>query len=128
MGERRFGKRTYDRPRDDAPRRFSRERAPQSRPSGGRDSDRFQKRDSDRFQRRDQEQSFEQRMYPATCAACNQQCEIPFRPREGKPVYCSSCFRREGDNGSRRPVPADSGLEQINRKLDKIMRALDIQS
>ncbi|HLC90924.1 MAG TPA: CxxC-x17-CxxC domain-containing protein [Candidatus Nanoarchaeia archaeon] len=135
MGERRFQKRTYDQPRDDAPRRFSRERAPPSRDRDSdrfqkRDSGRFQKRDSGRFQRRDSEQSFEQRKYPATCASCGEQCEIPFKPRSNKPVYCSSCFRKEGDQESRRPGPsgpANSGLDQINQKLDKIMRALDIK-
>jgi CxxC-x17-CxxC domain-containing protein len=31
-------------------------------------------------------------MFPATCSACGQETEVPFRPTSGKPVYCSSCF------------------------------------
>ena len=31
-------------------------------------------------------------MFSATCSACGQQTEVPFRPTSGKPVYCSSCF------------------------------------
>jgi CxxC-x17-CxxC domain-containing protein len=31
-------------------------------------------------------------MFAATCSACGQQTEVPFRPTSGKPVYCSACF------------------------------------
>ncbi|MFW6150486.1 MAG: zinc-ribbon domain containing protein [Chloroflexota bacterium] len=33
-------------------------------------------------------------MYPATCAQCGKDCEVPFEPRNGRPVYCSECFNR----------------------------------
>ncbi|RJQ37678.1 MAG: zinc-binding protein [Dehalococcoidia bacterium] len=32
-------------------------------------------------------------MFPATCASCGKQTEVPFEPRSGRPVYCSDCFR-----------------------------------
>jgi len=31
-------------------------------------------------------------MHKATCADCNQECEVPFQPKEGKPVYCRDCY------------------------------------
>jgi CxxC-x17-CxxC domain-containing protein len=31
-------------------------------------------------------------MYPATCAQCGKQTQVPFQPRGDKPVYCSDCF------------------------------------
>ena len=31
-------------------------------------------------------------MFPAVCAACNKETEVPFEPRNGRPVYCSDCF------------------------------------
>jgi CxxC-x17-CxxC domain-containing protein len=31
-------------------------------------------------------------MYPATCARCGKQTEVPFQPRGDKPVYCRECF------------------------------------
>jgi len=31
-------------------------------------------------------------MFPATCAECHQETEVPFEPREGRPVYCSRCY------------------------------------
>ena len=32
--------------------------------------------------------------YPAICAECGQQTEVPFEPRQGRPVYCSNCYSR----------------------------------
>ena len=32
-------------------------------------------------------------MFPATCSKCGRSTEVPFRPTNGKPVYCSDCFR-----------------------------------
>ena len=31
-------------------------------------------------------------MYPAVCAQCGKETEVPFEPRQGRPVYCSDCF------------------------------------
>ncbi len=33
-------------------------------------------------------------MYPATCAQCGKQTEVPFQPRGDKPVYCRECFTK----------------------------------
>jgi len=33
-------------------------------------------------------------MFPATCASCGKQTEVPFEPRGDKPVYCSDCYRK----------------------------------
>ena len=31
-------------------------------------------------------------MFDATCASCGKTCQVPFRPRDDRPVYCSECF------------------------------------
>ncbi|MFH1141436.1 MAG: zinc-ribbon domain containing protein [Chloroflexota bacterium] len=31
-------------------------------------------------------------MYPATCANCGNETQVPFRPTGIRPVYCSDCF------------------------------------
>ncbi len=31
-------------------------------------------------------------MFPATCAQCGKQTEVPFQPRGDKPVYCRDCY------------------------------------
>jgi CxxC-x17-CxxC domain-containing protein len=32
-------------------------------------------------------------MYPATCANCGKETEVPFQPRGDRPVYCRDCFQ-----------------------------------
>ena len=33
-------------------------------------------------------------MHKATCSECGEECEVPFKPTEGKPVYCRECYRK----------------------------------
>jgi len=33
-------------------------------------------------------------MHKATCADCGNECEVPFKPTEGRPVYCCECFAK----------------------------------
>ena len=33
-------------------------------------------------------------MHKATCDECKKECEVPFKPTEGKPVYCKECFQK----------------------------------
>ena len=34
-------------------------------------------------------------MYPAVCARCGKDTEVPFQPRGDRPVYCSDCYAQE---------------------------------
>jgi CxxC-x17-CxxC domain-containing protein len=36
----------------------------------------------------------EQEKHKATCSDCGEECEVPFKPTEGRPVYCRDCFRK----------------------------------
>ncbi len=36
----------------------------------------------------------QRQMFPAVCAECGKECEVPFQPREGRPVYCSECYNK----------------------------------
>ncbi len=33
-------------------------------------------------------------MHKAVCSECGKECEVPFKPTEGKPVYCKDCFQK----------------------------------
>jgi CxxC-x17-CxxC domain-containing protein len=33
-------------------------------------------------------------MYPAVCASCGTNTQVPFEPRNGRPVYCSDCYSK----------------------------------
>ena len=34
-------------------------------------------------------------MFPATCASCGKQTEVPFKPSGNRPVYCRDCFQQQ---------------------------------
>jgi CxxC-x17-CxxC domain-containing protein len=40
-------------------------------------------------------------MYPVVCAECGQQTEVPFQPRNDRPVYCRDCFAKRAPTRSR---------------------------
>ena len=33
-------------------------------------------------------------MYDAVCAQCGAQTQVPFMPKNDRPIYCSDCFTR----------------------------------
>jgi len=69
--------------------------------SGGRDSgsrgrdggSRFGGRSGGGF-RRDNFNSGPREMHKAICSDCKKECEVPFKPAEGKPVYCKECYSK----------------------------------
>ena len=79
-------------------------------------------------------------MFKTVCSNCGKDCEVPFRPTTGKPVYCSECFEKVGgrsSDGGRSERPSfdrpqaprsDSNKDQfeaLNAKLDKILKLLE---
>lgn len=62
----------------------------------------------------------DKKMYRATCAECGRSCEVPFKPSNDKPVYCSSCFGRGSSD-----KPAPSKPDQSSKKFDAINEKLD---
>jgi len=44
-----------------------------------------------RFGRRDDRP---REMFDAKCADCGNECQIPFKPKEDRPVYCNECFQK----------------------------------
>ncbi len=36
-------------------------------------------------------------MHKTICAECKKECEVPFKPTEGRPVYCRDCFANKRD-------------------------------
>ena len=33
-------------------------------------------------------------MFPAVCADCGKETEVPFEPNQGRPVYCRDCYSK----------------------------------
>jgi len=55
-------------------------------------------------------------MHKAICSKCGQDCEVPFKPRGDKPVLCSDCFRKDGNNEQRRFSGRDSRRSSFSDK------------
>ena len=36
--------------------------------------------------------SEERKMYKCTCSDCGKDSEVPFEPKQGRPVYCRECL------------------------------------
>lgn len=78
-------------------------------------------------------------MFRAVCDNCGKDCEVPFRPTSGKPVYCSDCFEKMGGRNADRPERGErpefrnasksfdqsKNFSELNAKLDKILRLLE---
>ena len=42
-------------------------------------------------------------MHRATCADCGRDCQVPFKPSGGRPVYCKECFGTRKNNSAFKP-------------------------
>ncbi len=90
-------------------------------------------------------------LFKATCSKCGDSCEVPFKPINGKPVFCRNCFVKTGDTASGRagdrypkreytprtyeksaPEASKSDsevvrqLEAINAKLERLLVAIEV--
>lgn len=64
-----------------------------SNDSRGRDN-RFRDRRNSGFNRGSRDNFRPKEMHKAVCDECKKDCEVPFKPTEGKPVYCRDCFTK----------------------------------
>ena len=53
-----------------------------------------QARKSERYGSSGNSYGSQRQMFPAVCAECGKDTEVPFEPRSGRPVYCSDCYRK----------------------------------
>ena len=55
-------------------------------------------------------------MHKATCTDCGNECEVPFKPTEGKPVRCQDCFKK---NRPQRSFGGNRNFGGNNRRFDR---------
>jgi CxxC-x17-CxxC domain-containing protein len=49
-------------------------------------------------------------MHDAVCSKCKKECQVPFKPTQGKPVLCKECFSKENP----RDGPRSGGFNRNN--------------
>lgn len=80
------------------------------------------------FRKSSRQSGGEREFFKATCAECGVECEVPFRPTNGKAVYCSVCFEKQegGDKNNKGAVNNTSQFDKqfklLNDKLDEILK------
>lgn len=65
-------------------------------------------------------------MHQATCDNCGKECEVPFKPTSGKPIFCSNCFEKNQNED-----PRKFGKERSYKKLksrDSRKRSFDYRN
>lgn len=92
------------------------------------------------FGRRDFGRSEDRPMFKTTCSNCGNECEVPFRPTSGKPVYCSNCFEKMGNSRSDSPRMERSSFRTpnsnqnsdqfrvLNEKVDRVLKLLEAKT
>ncbi|HSG73943.1 MAG TPA: CxxC-x17-CxxC domain-containing protein [Nitrosopumilaceae archaeon] len=62
-------------------------------------------------------------MFNATCGDCGDECQIPFKPRDNRPVYCRECFKdhkpQESGRGSRFNRDSSYGSTERSSRYDQ---------
>jgi len=70
-------------------------------------------------------------LFNAVCDKCGKDCKVPFKPSQGKPVYCSSCFEQESGISTREKKFGRSREVYSDRRsspspdFDKLMKKMD---
>ncbi len=65
-----------------------------------------------------------QRAHKAVCDKCRKDCEVPFKPTSGKPVYCNDCFGKDKKGGTKDNNQLNEQFVTLNTKLDEILNIL----
>lgn len=101
----------------------------------GNKGDRHQNRSGGRGRFSDRGRSGDRQMHQATCDKCGKDCEVPFKPTAGKPIYCNNCFGKSSDRrerhggGDRRGGGGNDQISQqlksLSNKLDRVISLLD---
>lgn len=72
-----------------------------------------------------QDNNFRERvLHKAVCADCGNECEVPFKPSQDRPVYCRNCFskRKSGDSPKENPHKKFFGKKRASGKPRKNTR------
>jgi len=55
-------------------------------------------------------------MHKIKCSECGQEAEVPFKPIEGRPVYCKDCFAKKRDSGDAKPFKREEKSEEVEEE------------
>jgi CxxC-x17-CxxC domain-containing protein len=56
-------------------------------------------------------------MHDAVCSDCGAKTQVPFKPTEGRPVYCRDCFQKHKPRDRSKPAPSILFLKPFLKRL-----------
>ena len=59
-------------------------------------------------------------MHQAVCDNCGKNCEVPFRPTQGKPIFCSNCFESQKEGFDSRFDNRGSGRSEERQVFEAV--------
>ena len=81
------------------------------------------------FKRREPEKKFlakrtsnKKDIFLVVCSKCGEHCEVPFKPSNNKPIFCSKCFVKS----DRPPKSLKPEIKEIKEKLDRVLELLAV--
>jgi CxxC-x17-CxxC domain-containing protein len=64
-------------------------------------------------------------MHEAICSECGKRCEVPFKPTNEKPVYCSECFEKHGGSSRNSDRSSYGGGERFQERRENNFRNVE---
>jgi CxxC-x17-CxxC domain-containing protein len=107
----------FDKEQNDNSGRYDRNRGDRGRSDRDRDDRNSRRRDFGKKSFGDRDST----MYNVVCDSCGKDCEVPFKPTSGKPIYCDNCFGSKKESGT---DDLKKEIDTLNKKLDKILKIL----
>jgi|SRR3989344_6038221 len=77
-------------------------------------------------------------MHKAVCSECKKECEVPFKPTQGKPVFCRECFMKqrgitprrsfgESDEAKPKKKPVEESEESESEEVEEESEDEDLE-
>ena len=60
-------------------------------------------------------------MFPAVCADCKKNCEVPFRPSPERAAYCKECYGRRKNAGNFQKFSSPSSFPAMEKRQLKVV-------
>jgi CxxC-x17-CxxC domain-containing protein len=99
---------------------------------GSRDSGSFERREPKFFGKRT---TNKKDLFKVICSKCGIECEVPFKPTNNKPVFCSECFKKTDGYESRdfekkkaaqsEQIDYSEQFNELSQKFDELSERFD---
>jgi CxxC-x17-CxxC domain-containing protein len=105
---------------------FEKQGAGAGRDRGGFGGERRERSERPRFERSERPRFEDKQMFSASCDKCGVNCQVPFKPTPGKPVFCDACFGSKLGDKEKNSSELNDQIKSLHIKMDKILKLLNV--